>query len=98
MAPMGRVVAILNQKGGVGKTTVTLGLASAAGLLGAGIYAVAERQPSAPPPLAAAEAPSLPPSPQPQPSDFKVRPEILAALSRPGAAGSARFGLAEFPG
>ncbi len=34
MAPMGRIAALLNQKGGVGKTTVTLGLASAAARAG----------------------------------------------------------------
>jgi chromosome partitioning protein len=34
MAPMGRIVTLLNQKGGVGKTTVTLGLASAAAQAG----------------------------------------------------------------
>jgi cellulose biosynthesis protein BcsQ len=34
MASMGRIVTLLNQKGGVGKTTVTLGLASAAAQAG----------------------------------------------------------------
>jgi len=37
---MGRIVAILNQKGGVGKTTVTLGLASAAANAGQNVLVV----------------------------------------------------------
>ncbi len=39
-AAMGRTVAVLNQKGGVGKTTVTLGLASAAAHQGARVLVV----------------------------------------------------------
>jgi len=37
---MGRIVALLNQKGGVGKTTVTLGLASAAASAGHSVLVV----------------------------------------------------------
>ena len=37
---MGRIVAVLNQKGGVGKTTVTLGLASAAQVAGQRVLVV----------------------------------------------------------
>ena len=37
---MGRIVALLNQKGGVGKTTVTLGLASAAAAAGQNVLVV----------------------------------------------------------
>ena len=37
---MGRTVAIVNQKGGVGKTTVTLGLASAAQVAGHSVLVV----------------------------------------------------------
>ena len=40
MAPMGRIAALLNQKGGVGKTTVTLGLASAAAQAGQRVLVV----------------------------------------------------------
>ncbi|MEY2582954.1 MAG: chromosome partitioning protein [Ilumatobacteraceae bacterium] len=40
MAPMGRITALLNQKGGVGKTTVTLGLASAAAEAGRHVLVV----------------------------------------------------------
>ena len=40
MAPMGRIVTLLNQKGGVGKTTVTLGLASAAAQAGHSVLVV----------------------------------------------------------
>ena len=40
MTAMGRTVALLNQKGGVGKTTVTLGLASAAAAAGQRILVV----------------------------------------------------------
>ena len=38
--PMARIVAVLNQKGGVGKTTVTLGLASAAAAAGQRVLVV----------------------------------------------------------
>ena len=38
--PMGRVAVLLNQKGGVGKTTVTLGLASAAARAGRQVLVV----------------------------------------------------------
>jgi len=40
MGAMGRTVALLNQKGGVGKTTVTLGLASAAAAAGQHVLVV----------------------------------------------------------
>ena len=40
MASMGRIAALLNQKGGVGKTTVTLGLASAAAHVGQRVLVV----------------------------------------------------------
>jgi cellulose biosynthesis protein BcsQ len=40
MTPMGRIAALLNQKGGVGKTTVTLGLASAAAEAGQRVLVV----------------------------------------------------------
>src|SRR5688572_6249426 len=40
LGPMMRTVAILNQKGGVGKTTVTLGLASAAAAAGRRVLVV----------------------------------------------------------
>jgi len=40
MRAMGRTVALLNQKGGVGKTTITLGLASAASALGQHVLVV----------------------------------------------------------
>ena len=39
-APARRTVAVLNQKGGVGKTTVTLGLASAAAAAGRSVLVV----------------------------------------------------------
>ncbi len=37
---MGRTIALVNQKGGVGKTTVTLGLASAAWAAGARVLVI----------------------------------------------------------
>ncbi len=40
MSPLTRTVAILNQKGGVGKTTVTLGLASAAAAAGGRVLVI----------------------------------------------------------